>query len=168
MIGTFLVIALAAVGLLAAIAAILRRWLVLVTIRGASMEPALRDGDRVLVLRRSARRVRQGQVVVFADPEESAELTVRAERLRPQRWIVKRIFAAAGDPLPRVGFPALAELDLATVPPGHFVVLGDNLARSHDSREMGLLPAERLLGVMLRDRQHRKRAEVMPVIATRR
>jgi type IV secretory pathway protease TraF len=36
------------------------------------------------------------------------------------------------------------------VPPGMFVVLGDNAAWSHDSRVIGCVPAERLLGVMIR------------------
>jgi signal peptidase I len=36
------------------------------------------------------------------------------------------------------------------VPTGQFVVLGDNAASSLDSRSFGYIPAERLLGVMLR------------------
>jgi signal peptidase I len=36
------------------------------------------------------------------------------------------------------------------VPPGMFVVLGDNAAWSHDSRVIGCVPAKRLLGVMIR------------------
>jgi signal peptidase I len=41
------------------------------------------------------------------------------------------------------------------VPAGKLVVLGDNTARSLDSREIGYIPAERLLGVMLRPLGHR-------------
>lgn len=36
------------------------------------------------------------------------------------------------------------------VPPGMFMVLGDNAAWSHDSRVIGCVPAERLLGVVIR------------------
>ena len=36
------------------------------------------------------------------------------------------------------------------VPPAMFVVLGDNAMWSYDSRMIGCIPAERLLGVMIR------------------
>jgi hypothetical protein len=36
------------------------------------------------------------------------------------------------------------------VPPDRFAVLGDNAANSLDSRKIGYIPAERLLGVMVR------------------
>ena len=45
----------------------------------------------------------------------------------------------------------LAAADPAeTVPPGKLVVLGDNAARSFDSRQIGYIPADRLLGVVRR------------------
>jgi signal peptidase I len=34
--------------------------------------------------------------------------------------------------------------------PWEFVVLGDNAARSYDSRQLGYIPADRLLGVVRR------------------
>jgi signal peptidase I len=40
--------------------------------------------------------------------------------------------------------------DGAAVPPDRFAVLGDNAANSLDSRKIGYIPAERLLGVMVR------------------
>lgn len=55
-----------------------RRALVLVTVAGESMLPALRPGDRVLV--RRTRRLRPGQVVVLAYGPE---------------WLVKRIAAVS-------------------------------------------------------------------------
>jgi hypothetical protein len=35
------------------------------------------------------------------------------------------------------------------VPPGKLVVLGDNAAWSHDSRQIGYIPGERLLGTVV-------------------
>jgi signal peptidase I len=40
--------------------------------------------------------------------------------------------------------------DDTAVPPDRFAVLGDNAANSLDSRKIGYIPAERLLGVMVR------------------
>src|SRR3954447_7056961 len=42
---------------------VVRRTLVVVTVTGPSMAPTLADGDRVLVVRRWARRVRRGDIV---------------------------------------------------------------------------------------------------------
>ncbi|MER7404865.1 hypothetical protein ABT373_20835 [Streptomyces sp. NPDC000070] len=47
---------------------LLDQWLLLVTVRGHSMEPALRDGEVLLARRRRGRtrpRLRVGQVVVL-------------------------------------------------------------------------------------------------------
>src|SRR6185437_10241174 len=44
----------------------------------------------------------------------------------------------------------LASADGPVVPAGQFAVLGDNAESSLDSRSFGYIPAERLLGVMLR------------------
>ncbi|MGI5145074.1 S26 family signal peptidase [Plantactinospora sp. CA-294935] len=50
--------------------ALLRRRYVVVTVRGPSMEPGLREGDRVLVRRRRAAQLRTGDLVVFAEAPE--------------------------------------------------------------------------------------------------
>lgn len=47
------------------------------------------------------------------------------------------------------------------MPRDMFVVLGDNAARSYDSRAIGCIPAERLLGIMIRPLNER-RATVAP------
>lgn len=58
--------------------------------------------------------------------------------------------AGLAKPTEPTGLAALAEPAGLTVPAGQFVVLGDNAAKSLDSRSFGYIPAERLLGVMLR------------------
>ncbi|NUP01152.1 MAG: hypothetical protein HOV97_33350 [Nonomuraea sp.] len=116
------------------------RYLV-VTVEGESMVPAYRPGERVLVRRTSARGLRTGQVVVLSRFGASAG---------DGRWIIKRLAAVPGDPIPRETIPALRTAPGTRVPDGHLVVLGDNPARSHDSRRSGYLTADRLLGVVLR------------------
>ncbi|MFJ6937796.1 S26 family signal peptidase [Streptomyces sp. NPDC101132] len=126
------------------LAALPARAFVLVTVRGASMEPAFHDGDRVLVRRWSAPR-----------PGVAVVLTQGTLGGAPVR-IIKRVAAVPGDPVPRAAVPALADVPEDTVPPGHLVLLGDNPAASVDSRQAGYFRTDAVLGVARRPpRRHR-------------
>lgn len=140
-----------AIGSYAAVRA-LRRRLVVVDVHGASMEPTLRQGDRVLVSRIPADAVRTGDIVVIErGAVPSDERTVPADRPAQRRgWAIKRAAAVAGDPVPASVAAAPGVVPGATVPAGFLVVLGDNPVRSADSRVWGYLPTERLLGVVRR------------------
>ncbi|WDM15122.1 S26 family signal peptidase [Streptomyces lavenduligriseus] len=140
-----------ALAVLAAVARRTRRTLVAVTVRGRSMEPTYRDGDRVLV-RRGGPLV-QGRVVVVE------RLPFHGRRPAPPglpgpepTWVIKRVAAVPGDPVPRGLGPALAAVPEDLVPPGKLVLLGDNPRVSQDSRRMGLFPADAVLGVVVRAR----------------
>ncbi|GAA3441503.1 S26 family signal peptidase [Planomonospora venezuelensis] len=134
--------------LIAALAAALlwlRGRLFVITVEGRSMEPFLRAGQRALVRRVPGGGVRAGQVVVVTRPDlgPAAEIV----GWDPGRWMVKRAAAVPGDSVPGV----LADTAGApTVPPGRILVLGDNPAVSLDSRTFGPVPAERVLGVVIR------------------
>ena len=134
-------ILLGAAGVLAVIAVlavVVRVRLVRVTVRGTSMLPTLRPGDRVLVRRTSARSVRRGDLVVFAPPREP-----------DPSWMIKRVLAAPGDPVPRDEVPLLWTYREALVPRDRVVVIGDNPDHSYDSRQFGYVPARTLLGVVV-------------------
>ncbi|MEV1243619.1 S26 family signal peptidase [Nonomuraea sp. NPDC049750] len=139
----------------------LRRRYVVVTVHGESMLPTYRPGERLVVRRTSPRSLRTGQVVVLAGVAKGS----RAGAARGPRagavggspvddpgtgWIVKRVAAVPGDPIPRDTVPALRTAPGTHVPAGHLVVLGDNADRSYDSRRSGYLTTDRLLGVVLR------------------
>ncbi|MFC5818546.1 S26 family signal peptidase [Nonomuraea harbinensis] len=123
----------------------LRRRYVMVSVSGASMEPAYRSGDRVWARRAPVGSVRAGQVVVvrLSYPPDW-QLAVR------EPWSIERVTAAPGDPVPRSGFDALSHVPETTVPADRLVVCGDNTADSYDSRHCGYVPGERLLGVVVR------------------
>lgn len=124
----------------------LRGRYVLVTVVGESMLPTYRPGDRVLVRRVPASALRTGQIVVAGWP---GERQVPARRHHSGRsvpdegWLIKRVAALPGDPVP----PELPGVD---VPPGRLVLIGDNQAASHDSRQMGYFAHSDVLGVVKR------------------
>lgn len=136
---------------LAALAAVtlVRRRIAIVSVTGHSMEPALAAGDRVLVRRTKLRSVRTGQIVVVEAPTTlDGNWTDRPVRHELHRdWIIKRAAAIPGEPVPACLPGTLAE-DVH-VPEGKLVVLGDNRPASIDSRKMGYVPGDRLLGVVV-------------------
>src|ERR1022692_190677 len=131
-----------AIGLAATVGAVawsvrrlLTRRLVLVTVRGASMEPTFADGERVLVSR--TRPCCDGDVAVFGMPER--------QRVDGLRWLVKRVAGVPGELVPADLRSIVAE---EQVPVGFLVVRGDG-ARSLDSRQLGLIPQASVLGVVI-------------------
>jgi signal peptidase I len=135
---------LAALGGLAAGAVLLRRRLAIVTVTGRSMEPALADGDRVLVRRVALRSVRTGQIVVIEAPGmRGTWATAPPHWDLGREWMIKRVAATPGQAVPS-GLPA------ASVPDGSLFVLGDNATMSMDSRYLGYIPGDRVLGIVVR------------------
>jgi signal peptidase I len=105
-----------------------------VIVRGNSMSPTLRDGQRLLA-RRLRRAPRRREVIVFRVADEQL----------PHR--IKRVAAIAGDPLPDWLAPVLP--DMPHVPAGYVAVSGDN-TRSQDSRQLGLIDCRDILGTVPR------------------
>ena len=127
----------------------------IVLVRGPSMLPTLRAGDRLLA-RRCLRQPRVGSLVVLERPlVDRSDRLGRSGRVReavPQpKWIVKRLVAVAGDPVPAWCFSVLdsTERDLRQIPAGMMLVLGDNLAESYDSRDFGFVSLTKLRGVVM-------------------
>jgi signal peptidase I len=117
---------------------VLRSRLLVVTVRGVSMEPTYHSGDRLLVRKARLARVRAGQVVVVQVASSTPDDPTGGR-------MVKRAVAVPGDPVPpQIPVPG------PRVPVDSLLVLGDNLARSNDSRRLGYLPADALIGVVLR------------------
>jgi signal peptidase I len=134
-----------AVSVVAAVLAMVWTRLVVVRIWGVSMTPTLQPGDRVLLIRRKGSRVRTGQIVVFQGIRMDTWSRDRLPGPARELWTVKRVAAVAGEPVPA----AMAEFPGAVVPPGKLVVLGDG-RRSRDSLDWGYLPADRVLGIVVR------------------
>lgn len=120
-------------------------------VRGNSMEPSLRDGDRLVVDRVSytLSDVDRGDVIVLRYPRN------------PDVDFVKRVVAVPGDrvamragvlfvngaPADHYGcIPDRESMAELTVPAKEFFVLGDNRPISCDSREFGLVAQNLIKG----------------------
>ncbi|MFC4148793.1 signal peptidase I [Micromonospora mangrovi] len=131
-----------------------RRHFSVVTIAGGSMAPTYQDGDRVLVRRTDVRSLRAGDVVVIEEPrsgDQGGEVA-RSDVHQPatREWMIKRILALPGEPVPRADVPALATAPGEVVPRGCVVVVGDAGRRSYDSKQAGYFSLDRVLGVAVR------------------
>jgi signal peptidase I len=139
----------AAIGLaglgLAGLAWLARRNIAIVDVVGESMLPTLSSGDRVLVRRAGIGQLRPGAVVVVEKPARDGSWIMPLSRwpAGERELMIKRVAAVPGDRCPDV-LPGAA-----AVPAGQFAVIGDNPARSYDSRQLGYFPAERLIGVVI-------------------
>jgi signal peptidase I len=125
------------------VAALARRLLVVVTVRGNSMRPAYTDGDVLLAARIPL--LRRGRAIVFTPPANPPDAP-------PYR--VKRLVALSGDPT-----PDWVKDRQRTVPPGHVVVRGDNLP-SEDSSTYGYVERSDVLAVVMRKLRTGSAAEV--------
>jgi signal peptidase I len=106
--------------------------LLVIKVEGASMAPTFRPGDTVLTIRRTLRpTVRRGDIVVCRRP---------AGTPGPDSYLIKRVVAIAGDPLP--DDPTKAG---ETVAAGRVYVRGDG-DRSLDSRAFGAIPVDHVVG----------------------
>ncbi|MET8039897.1 S26 family signal peptidase [Micromonospora sp. NPDC005215] len=132
--------------LLAAGLVALRARMTVVAVTGLSMSPTLLPGDRVVVRRVPAARIRRGDVIVLrvAGPCRPGDRS--EERTTP--WLVKRVAATPGEPMPAV-LPSWSR-GSGVVEPATLVVLGDNPDLSRDSRHFGAVPAAGILGVVIR------------------
>jgi signal peptidase I len=137
------VIALAVVATVVVAIVELRRRLVVVQVVGVSMEPVLREGQRVLVRRSGVVAVKRGDLVVFA------LASVRSQLPGDPPWMVKRTVALPGDPIPYESVPPIVRAERTHVPEGHLVVRGDNATASFDSRQVGFIDGSALLGVVV-------------------
>lgn len=128
--------------------ALLRRSLVVVTIAGESMAPKYLPGDLVLVRRwQRPSSPGVGAVLVLREPGTS-EAPGRDGNVREQKWVIKRVAASPGQPVPAAVIAAAG--NATVVPPGKLVLLGDNSGQSADSRTWGLMPVDDVLGTVVR------------------
>ena len=118
----------------------------IVKVKSFSMEPALCEGDLVLVdTWPAARQISNGDIVTFVDPQWG------------EYELIKRVVAKHGD-LVKFAYDGYDVLDNSSlksddkiyqiIKPRHYFVVGDNLLNSRDSRMFGAIHQDDIMGVM--------------------
>ena len=128
------------------------------TVESSSMEPALHEGDRLLVSKVAydLGDVQRGDVVVIdseqipgASPELSKTVVKRVVGLPLESVsaVDGRLFID-GSPIdqPWLGDVETPDFGPVVLPPGSFFVLGDNRGSSIDSRNFGPVPTDAIIG----------------------
>jgi len=121
-------------------------------VKGHSMEPSLRDGDRLVVDRvaPSLGELTRGDVVVMRYPRNPAvDFVKRVVGLPGDRIALKNGQLWVNGAMAPDEWTCIADLETTAevdVPDGCYFVLGDNRPISCDSREFGLVPESLLRG----------------------
>ncbi len=130
-------------------------------INGSSMQPTLRDGDRLFGARIPSTFVaRRGTLVLYRPPESASIAAGRvialpgdAVAMRDGRALVngfrertRAIRVSAPEPSRESDGEPPAPDSEAQVPPDHVFILGDNRADSRDSRTFGAVPIANIVG----------------------
>lgn len=146
-------------------------------VRHSSMEPVLRDGDKVLTLSRgmtarlrwvipgSGGPIRRGDIVCFhKDPSSTLMRIDRVAGLPGEKLEIQKgkLFI---DGAPVTGHQAYAAESMdhgpITISDGHYFILGDNLDAAVDSRSFGAIPLDRIFYKALLVYRPFKRAQIL-------
>lgn len=108
-----------------------------IQVSGESMEPTLRNGQRVLVSHAYSLigEIRKNDIVVLKGKN-------------PGEFLIKRVHALGGQTVDWLNVPSLWRIDQGkyTVPEGDIYVIGDNYQVSEDSRKYGPFPMSDVIG----------------------
>ena len=139
-------------------------------IPSGSMLPTLHINDRLIIDKLSYRFSNpiRGDVVVFNPPEQlERELVANGEK-KDKEAFIKRVIGLPGDRIevkggkvyinnrslsenylgepPRYQWSSTELTPDGIVPPGHYLVLGDNRNNSYDSHYWGFVPKDKIIG----------------------
>lgn len=126
-------------------------------INGKSMEPNFRDSERLLIEKFAPRfeTLARGDVIIFTHPEDPSKRLIKrviglpGETIEIQEGVV----FVDGKPIDeREWLPETRDASFFAarkVEPDHYFVLGDNREISNDSRRIGSIPREMIVGKFL-------------------
>ncbi len=126
---------------------------------GASMEPTLHSGDRLVISKISYKleNIKRGDIVVLHSPKNpdveyikrviglpGDTILIKDNYVYLNGFLLQESYVSAQTNLWEFGFTK--EGALYTVPENYIFVMGDNRPRSSDSREFGSIPVSSIVG----------------------
>jgi signal peptidase I len=120
-------------------------------VSGPSMMNTLHDGDFVLVNKivYQYRMPKRGEVIVFEAPGHKdyikRVIAVENDTIEAQNGVVRVNGHSINEPYLADGTHT-SEIKLQKVPKGHVFVMGDNRTNSSDSRELGPISVDKIVG----------------------
>ena len=128
-----------------------------VKIEGSSMNPALRDQERIIILKAGIPEstIRRFDIVVFSVPGEKGKKFIKriiglpGEKIEINRgrvFINDRELDFTAHLSRPLSLSFLSRMKPVTIPKNYYFVIGDNLGVSLDSRVLGLIPVWRIIG----------------------
>lgn len=135
-----------------------------IIVDGVSMEPTLQSGDRMFVnkIKYKLMEPKQQEIIVFHSPDGTdfvkRIIGLPGDRIRYEKDILyvneqpveEPYLQALKNDLPIEGLTEDFDLEdllqVSQVPEGHLFVLGDNRRLSRDSRSIGFVPIEEVVG----------------------
>lgn len=118
---------------------------------GTSMSPTLKHGESVLSREFALKDIKRGNIIGFAHPSlEDGEFLKRvvglpgdSVEIRSEQVLVN------GKPVTNINAKGAPDFGPVTVEEEKLFVLGDQLAESIDSRELGMISYEQIRGVLV-------------------
>lgn len=140
---------------------------------GNSMAPQLSKGDVYLVNRPAARaELPRGAIAVFRTPQSRGVVAMqRVAALPGERFEIKNGFVYINYIEHKLQFlngTPSEPFGPITVPPGHYLMLADNINAAIDSREFGCVPRGNLVGRLVMKLSEGPEEFEMPVSEQRR
>ncbi len=131
----------------------------LLEVTGESMEPTLHDKEQVIAEKLSTRfkPLERGEIVIFRHPEEHTRLLIKRvialplEKIKLENGqvfindvVLAEPYLAPG--ILTLGNQSIEEGEEYNVPPYSYVLMGDNREKSSDSRTLGAIREELIVG----------------------
>ncbi|MFC4076554.1 signal peptidase I [Salinithrix halophila] len=118
-------------------------------VNGTSMEPTLKNGEIYLV-DKGNQSIERGDIIVFHSSPDNLTFIKRVIGLPGEKVAIheNRVYIN-GKILPEPyirNHPAIEKHKSVTVPPDHVYVLGDDRVKSVDSRQIGPIFKEKIIG----------------------
>ncbi|MCK4835495.1 MAG: signal peptidase I [Candidatus Aminicenantes bacterium] len=126
-------------------------------IEGSSMNPVLRDQERVIILKSPVNKnhIHRFDIIVFSTSREphkklikrviglpGEHIEIKQGKVYVNNKILNQTFLSPADSTAY----AMISMKPVKIPENHYFVIGDNRRISKDSRTFGLIPRDRIIG----------------------